>query len=59
MKVLKIKIKLFFTMFCASVVSKNESELLLILTKHNFNYLFIILRQPGIFSENLEKTILE
>ena len=49
----------FFTMF-SSVVTKNELELLLTLTKHYFNYLFIILRHPGTFSKkNFKKDIPE
>ena len=58
MKLLKINNKpiFYYVLFsCASVVSKNELELLLTLTKHNFNYLFIILRHPGTFSENQKK----
>ena len=59
-KLLKMKNKpnLLHVLFsCASVVSKNELELLRTLTKHNFNYLFIILHHPGIFLGNLLKNI--
>ena len=52
MKLLKMHKKLFFyyVLFsCTSTVSKNGLELLLTLTKQNFNYLFIILRHSGNF----------
>ena len=46
----------YYVLFsCASVVSKKELELFLTLTRHYFNYCFIILRHPRTFLKNLKK----